>query len=90
MSRPYLVTTHRQLCRSCQREVEDEELVVNSDGFRVHVECGTVLEMEGFEVHDQGLSGELKRHARPHCNDLLYREILPSSRSFRMDLRLFS
>eukprot|EP00931_Biecheleriopsis_adriatica_P096921 TRINITY_DN70658_c0_g1_i1.p2 TRINITY_DN70658_c0_g1~~TRINITY_DN70658_c0_g1_i1.p2 ORF type:complete len:170 (-),score=24.73 TRINITY_DN70658_c0_g1_i1:185-694(-) len=47
MSAPYLVTSHRHFCRSCRRDVEDEESVVNEDGFHVHLGCGTVLEFQG-------------------------------------------
>eukprot|EP00439_Symbiodinium_sp_Y106_P033284 s2915_g3.t11 len=41
MSAPYLVTTHREHCASCRREVDDDEVVVSGEGFRVHLGCGT-------------------------------------------------
>ena len=79
MSRPYLVVSHRQLCRSCQREVEDEELVVNSDGLEVHVECGTVMEMEGVEIHGEGLAGATQGHDLTNLKSRLSRLHEPAS-----------
>ncbi|CAE7803779.1 unnamed protein product [Symbiodinium sp. CCMP2456] len=57
MSAPYLVTTHREHCTSCRREVDDDEVVVSGEGFRVHLGCGTVLEFEGLQPTGPQLAG---------------------------------
>ena len=57
MGSPYLVTTHRHFCRSCHREVDEDEIMVNEDELSVHL-CGTVLDFEGLEVDDMGLAGQ--------------------------------
>eukprot|EP00747_Dinoflagellata_sp_TGD_P195358 gnl/TRDRNA2_/TRDRNA2_63894_c0_seq1.p1 gnl/TRDRNA2_/TRDRNA2_63894_c0~~gnl/TRDRNA2_/TRDRNA2_63894_c0_seq1.p1 ORF type:complete len:191 (+),score=35.03 gnl/TRDRNA2_/TRDRNA2_63894_c0_seq1:58-573(+) len=44
---PYCILSHGFYCSSCQRDVEDDEMVVNDDGYYVHLGCGTCLEELG-------------------------------------------
>ncbi|CAK9027295.1 unnamed protein product [Durusdinium trenchii] len=56
MGSPYLVISHRDFCPSCQREVDDEEMMVNEEGLQLHGLCGTVLERQG--LHCESLQGD--------------------------------